>query len=114
MMTFMPRKPRDYGAEMAAQLLKDARYRVLGTINNHLVGRYDPRYLAEWWRRPCERLGGAVPRKVVSGEFDPESPQVQLLVQVALDMAREADELAEIARQRAGTDGGPHQSDPKP
>jgi hypothetical protein len=70
-------------ALLEAEDLNEARWRVLGEINNRLVSRYHPDHLAIWWREPNDELGGRTPESIASGEFDPQDPLVQRLLELA-------------------------------
>lgn len=69
-------------AALTPEAFADARWRVLGEINNRLVSRYHPDHLVDWWRQPNTDLDGRVPEAIASGEFDPEDPMVARLLEV--------------------------------
>lgn len=69
-------------ALLDAEADDEARWRVLGEINNRLVSRYHPDHLAEWWRAPNDELGGRTPESIASGDFDPAAPLVQQLLEL--------------------------------
>lgn len=73
----------DLRALLEAEEMDEARWRVLGEINNRLVSRYHPDHLATWWREPSGELDGRSPESVASGEFDPRDPLVQRLLELA-------------------------------
>lgn len=77
----------ELNAAVAAAELDEERWRIRGTINNHLVSRYHPDALARWWREPQALLDGRTPESLVEGDFDPTDPLVRRLVELAKRIA---------------------------
>lgn len=77
-------------AALTAGAVADARWRVLGEINNRLVSRYHPDHLVDWWRQPNIALDGRIPATIASGDFDPDDPMVARLLEVVRAKAEAA------------------------